>query len=158
MISEPSKAVVTVTEMARLVALSRARFYELVKEGVFPPPVYCVRTRRPLYVEELQRVCLEVRRQNCGANGRPVLFYSVTRPSTGTTKPVRKVIKPMPRDEYATLTAAVRSLGLTMVTAEQVATAVKNLYPNGIAGVNQPEVIRAVFLQLQRRDCTGNVR
>ena len=25
-----------------MVGLSRARFYELVKEGVFPPPVYCV--------------------------------------------------------------------------------------------------------------------
>ena len=70
------KAAVTVTEMARMVGLSRARFYQLVNEGVFPPPVYCVRTRRPIYVEDLQKVCLEVRQRHCGVNGRLVLFYS----------------------------------------------------------------------------------
>src|SRR5687768_1003504 len=71
-----TKVAVTVAEMARMVGLSRSRFYELVEAGVFPPPVYCVTTRRPLYPEELQRTCLEVRRRNCGVNGRPVLFYS----------------------------------------------------------------------------------
>ena len=152
--NEPLKSAVTVTEMARMVGLSRARFYQLMNEGVFPWPVYSVRTRRPLYVQELQEVCLEVRRQNCGANGRPVLFYSVTRPSSGVTRPVRKAVKPT-RDEYPAETAAVRALGLTMVTADQVAAAVKNLYPNGLDGVGQPEVIRAVFLQLQRRDSAG---
>ena len=64
--NEPLKAAVTVTEMARMVGLSRARFYQLVNEGVFPPPVYSVRTRRPIYVEDLQKVCLEVRHRNCG--------------------------------------------------------------------------------------------
>jgi hypothetical protein len=55
-----TKAVVTVSEMARMVGLSRARFYQLVEAGVFPPPVYCVSTRRPMYVEELQTICLTV--------------------------------------------------------------------------------------------------
>ena len=43
---------------------------------MFPPPVYSVSNRRPIYVEELQEVCLEVRRRNCGINGRPVLYYA----------------------------------------------------------------------------------
>ena len=71
-----TKAVVTVSEMARMVGLSRARFHELVEAGFFPSPVYCVTTRRPMYVEELQTTCLNVRRKNLGVNGKPVLFYA----------------------------------------------------------------------------------
>ena len=86
-----TKAAVTVSEMARMVGLSRARFYQLVEAGVFPTPVYCVSTRRPMYVEELQEVCLTVRRRNCGVNGKPVLFYArghrLPTPTTKTQKP-----------------------------------------------------------------------
>src|SRR5271166_3448958 len=71
-----TKAAVSVAEMAKMVRLSRARFYQLQQVGVFPSPVYDVSTRRPIYVQELQEVCLEVRRRNCGINGKPVLFYA----------------------------------------------------------------------------------
>src|SRR5262245_65689935 len=85
--SAPTKAAVSVSEMARMVGLSRARFYQLVEAGVFPAPVYDVSTRRPMYVEELQTACLEVRRRNCGVNGKPVLFYSRgRRPATPAAK------------------------------------------------------------------------
>jgi len=52
------KAAVSVSEMARIVGLSRSRFYGLVNEGVFPPPVYDLRTRRPFYDLDLQQRCL----------------------------------------------------------------------------------------------------
>jgi hypothetical protein len=58
-----SKTVVSVAEMARMVGLSRARFYQLVGEGIFPSPLYSVHTRRPFFSEEMQAICLEVRRQ-----------------------------------------------------------------------------------------------
>jgi hypothetical protein len=147
------KAAVTVTEMSKLVGLSRARFYELVKEGVFPPPVYSVRTRRPIYVEDLQKVCLDVRHRNCGVNGRPVLFYSAR---TSSPARPRKIVTPT-REQYPDVAAAVRALGLT-ATSDEVTKAVKSLYPNGLVGVGQSEVIRAVFLHLQRRDRAGSVR
>src|SRR5689334_21388511 len=70
------KAVATVRDVARMVGLSPARFYQLQKSGVFPMPVYDVNTRRPVYTEEQQRQCLDVRRRNCGVNGKPVLFYA----------------------------------------------------------------------------------
>jgi len=79
-----TKAVVTVSEMAKMVGLSRARFYQLVEAEVFPAPVYQLSNRRPVYVEELQKVCLEVRRRNCGINGQPVLFYAK---GPGSAKP-----------------------------------------------------------------------
>jgi len=59
-----TKAAVTVAEMARMLGLSRARFYQLQSAGVFPSPVYLVSNRRPIYVEEMQEVCIEVRRRN----------------------------------------------------------------------------------------------
>ena len=37
-----TKAAVTVAEMARMFGMSRARFYQLQKAGVFPTPVYDV--------------------------------------------------------------------------------------------------------------------
>ena len=43
------KAVCTVTELAKKLDLSRARFYQLLKMGIFPKPAYCIRTRRPIY-------------------------------------------------------------------------------------------------------------
>ena len=62
--------------MSSLAGLSRQRFHQLMKQGVFPPPVYDIHTRRPHYTEEMQNVCLSVREKNVGINGRVVLFYS----------------------------------------------------------------------------------
>ena len=147
--SDQLKAAVTVSEMARMLSLSRARFYQLMQQGVFPPPVYLLATRRPIYVEELQEVCLEVRRRNCGINGRPVLFYSKGMPSGRPSKPIRKATKSKSKDQYPEIRAAVQALGLTTATGDDVAQAVQHLYPNGVEGVSQPEAIRTVFLRLR---------
>ena len=71
------QTVVSVAGMARMVGLSRQRFHQLMKEGVFPPPVYDTATRRPHYTEEMQKVCMAVKEKNVGINGRVVLFYAV---------------------------------------------------------------------------------
>jgi hypothetical protein len=104
-----TRAVVSVTEMARMLGLSRARFYQLQKAGVFPAPVYSLSNRRPIYVEELQKMCLEVRRKNFGVNGRPVLFYA-SRFSSGARKPKRKP----EAKEACSLVQSLRGLGLAV--------------------------------------------
>lgn len=155
--SVQTKAVVTVAEMARMCGLSRSRFYQLVEAGVFPPPVYGVATRRPMYDEGQQRTCLEVRRRNCGVNGRPVLFYArghrpapAARPATATAaKP-----KPAPA-AHADLLAGLAALGLP-ATAGQVGAAVASLFPAGAAGADPGEVLRAVFLHLKRQNPAGS--
>jgi hypothetical protein len=154
----PTRAVVTVSEMARMVGLSRARFYQLVEAGVFPHPVYCVSTRRPMYVEELQKVCLEVRRRNCGVNGRPVLFYARGhRPPPPATKPSKPpVVRPKPTAAHADLLGGLSSLGL-VATPAQVAEAVSALYPTGTDGTDLGVVLRAVFLHLKRQNPAGSV-
>lgn len=145
-----TKAVVTVSEMARMVGLSRARFYELVEAGVFPTPVYCVSTRRPMYVEELQTMCLNVRRRNCGVNGKPVLFYARGhRTTTPTVKPSKQpVAKPKTTVAHADLIDGLSTLGL-FATPAQVGEAVAAIYPAGVNGSDRGQVLRAVFLRLK---------
>jgi hypothetical protein len=154
-----TKAAVTVAEMARMVGLSRARFYQLVAEDVFPPPVYEVRTRRPLYTEDLQRTCLEVRRRNRGVNGRPVLFYARRVPSTALTPTLRrsKPITPRTAEDHADLLDGLKSLGLGSATAADVRAAVRSVYPGGVGGVDPGEVLRAVFLHLRRQNPADSV-
>ena len=124
-----NKTVVSVAEMSRMTGLGRARFYQLMNEGVFPSPLYDVATRRPFFNEEMQAICMEVRRRNCGVNGKPILF--------------------------ADLLAGLRSLGLE-ITAAQVEPVVKELFPTGIQNLDSGEVIRGVFLRLKRHNTTGS--
>jgi hypothetical protein len=151
-----AKAVVSKSEMARMVGLSLARFAQLVGT-TFPWPQYDLRTRRPFYPAELQQVCIEVRRRNCGIDGRPILFYA--RRSVSTV-PVRKPkrVAAVKNDQHADLIDGIKGLGLVTVTAAQVAEAVKELYPQGIPGVAGGEVLRAVFLHLRRQNTSDNVR
>ena len=70
------KSICSITELAKKLGLSRARFYQLQKTRVFPPPVYCIHTKRPFYPMYLQEKCLKIRKTGIGNNGRPIIFYS----------------------------------------------------------------------------------
>jgi hypothetical protein len=138
------KIVVTVSEMAAMCNLSRSRFYVLIVSGVFPQPVQNASCKRPHYDLELQTKCLEVRRTGVGFNGLPVMF---NRKSDQSPKPRGR--KP-PSGQHTELVEALKSLGLA-ATAEEVGLAIREVYPNGTEGTDQGEVIKAVFLHLQRR-------
>ena len=79
--------------MARMVGLSRARFNQLMGT-TFPWPRYSLSNRRPFYDELLQNCCLEVRRRNCGIDGKPVMFYAKRINSTIPVRKPRKVTLP----------------------------------------------------------------
>lgn len=153
-----NKAAVTVAEMARMVGLSRQRFHQLIGTA-FPYPIYSIETRRPFFNDELQQVCLEVRRRNFGVNGKPVLFYAkghqVEQP-VEAPRPVKRPAKLKPKEESHEILAAVRGLGLVTATADQVNAAVKIAFPDGVTGVDQGQVIRSVFLELKRQNRLGN--
>jgi hypothetical protein len=151
------KQAVTVSEMARMCFLSRARFYQLIGSA-FPYPLYNVSTRRPFFDEDLQRVCLEVRRRNCGIDGKPVLFYS------------RRLDLPLPKKQsssgrsaspktttHKNLIVGLAGLGLSGVTEHQVEAALVKLYPNGADGVDEATLLRAIFVDLMRQDRHHNV-
>lgn len=147
-----SKTVVSVAEMARMTGLSRARFYQLVAEQILPSPIYDVHTRRPFFSEEMQASCLEVRRRNCGVNGKPILFYAARHPLGRQPRPVKKTkAEPKQKSQYLELLDGLRSLGHE-VTAAQVEPVIKELFPAGIQNLDSGEVIRSVFLRMKRRD------
>jgi hypothetical protein len=151
-----TKKVVSVAEMARMCSLSRARWYQLVNEQILPSPIYDVRTRRPFYSEEMQLVCLEVRRRNCGINGQPILFYSPRHPLGVQPKPLKKPKAEKPKNQHTDLIDNLRGLGLE-ATAAQAEFAVKELYPSGFQNLQSAEITRAVFLYIKRRNSGDNV-
>ena len=155
-IEPQTKSVVSVSEMARMVGLSRARFYQLLGK-TFPKPITDEASGRPCYPEELQRVCLEVRRRNSGIDGRPILFYA-RRMTPNVTRRTSKPKATVQRDGLLTEVAdAVRSLGMTGVSDGQIAAVVRELCPFGLAGADLNGVIRAVFLSLRRQDSADSV-
>src|SRR5262249_28167806 len=123
------KAIVTVSEMARMVGLSRARFYQLQKAGVFPAPTY--QAGRPVYTEDQQQVCLEVRRKNRGINGQPVLFYARRRGIQPAKHKKQANPPPARNKDIASLLDGLNALGLTTATAAQVVEVTKQLFPGG---------------------------
>jgi hypothetical protein len=149
-----TKAVVSVAEMARMCGLSRARFYQLVNEGVFPSPLYRIETKRPFFSQEMQETCLEVRRRNCGLNGRPVLFYARR---LGTPISKAKATPPKNSHKHADLIEGLRALGLTIVNSTEVEAAIQKCFPSGRSGVDDEIVLRRVFLHLKRQNSSDNV-
>ncbi len=145
--NDERKAVVTVAGMARMCGLSRQRFHQLVKQGVFPSPLYDRDTRRPFFDEELQSVCVEVRRNNQGVNGKIVLFYA---PRSNVISSTRKPTKRQQPKMDTGLIDGLRSLGLT-VTPKQIEAAVNEVFPRGTNGVEHGDVIRTVFLHVKKR-------
>jgi hypothetical protein len=152
----PTRAAVTIAEMARMVALSRTRFYQLIGTA-FPFPLYDIATRRPFYAEEQQHVCLEVRRRNCGIDGKPILFYSGRlAPSPRKLRPVKPRLEAR-GENVAALVDGLNALGLTTATAAHVERITKELFPRGTDGIGQAEVLRAVFLHLKRKNSGDKV-
>ncbi|QDU82781.1 hypothetical protein Pla110_45430 [Polystyrenella longa] len=150
-----TKTIISVSEMARICRLSRARFYQLVKEGVFPSPLYRLDNKRPFYPEDLQEICVEVRRRNCGVNGKPILFYS-RGTATPTSKP-KRVKQPTQSTKYNELINDLASLGLTNVKGKDVEQAVAECFPNGTFQTDESIILQTVFLHLKRQDSTDNL-
>ena len=132
------KAVCSVTEMAKRLGMSRARFYQLQKMGIFPTPVYCIRTRRPFYPLDLQNKCVGVRKTGIGCNGQPILFNS-------PRKTVSDKSQSRSDQRCERLTSILRGMGLN-VSCGKVKSAVEALYPEGLAKrCVEDTVIRDLF-------------
>ena len=109
-------------------------------------------TSQQFYVENLQKVCLEVRRRGLGVNGQPVLFYGKGHRPLRQVKPPRKTVEQDPTGgRHDHLLNSLRAFGLTTVKEEQVEAALKTVFPDGVDGEDQGQVIRALFLHLRQQ-------
>jgi hypothetical protein len=144
---EVQKAAVSVSEMARMCGLSRARFYQLISDNVMAKPSYDPDTKRPYYCEEGQAQCLEVKRRNVGVNGKVVIFYA-----SRSAQPKRSPkAKSKPTNQHNDLMESLACLGMS-ATAQQVEAAVTECFPDGIQNLESGEVVRVVFLHLKRQE------
>jgi hypothetical protein len=147
--SEVRKSIVSVTDMAKLVGLSRQRFNQLVKEGVFPTADRDEGSGRPFYNAEKQQQCLLVRQTNTGINGKPTLFYSKRRDS-GTKRQSSRAARPT---TDMTIIQQLGELGIT-VTMQEVETATATLFPTGTISVTPESLLKSLFLHFRRKNKT----
>jgi len=138
------KPVVNFSTMADMLNLSTSRCYQLLDAGILPKPVYCTRTKRPLYTEELQQRCLEIKETNIGANNQYILFYVPRNKSISPKKIKTTNINPVYQEFAETLS----SMGLD-ITPKEVEKAVSDLYPDGIDGKDHGLIIRDLFRKLK---------
>lgn len=137
-----TKAFATVTEVAELCQMSRSRFYDLIESGVFPKPLQHPSSKRPIYDRTLIEKCLSIRSTGIGANNLPVLF---------NRKAKKMAPKKAPQSTVPDwLLDALKGLDLS-ATQQSVGEAINTLFPTGIAGQDQADVVRKVFLHLQAR-------
>ena len=162
---EVTKEAVSVSEMARMLGLSRARLYQLMQSGVFPTPTRPGDGKRPFFDRRQQEACIEVRRTNRGVNGRAILFYSMRSPRPQPSRVRRgRPRPPATRSSASTndttlteLRHGLTQLGLADVTERNIRTALVDLYPDGYAEVESTELLRAVFGRLRCQDSDDNV-
>jgi len=135
------KPIISVTEMAKMRNLSRARFYQLLEQGIFPQPIYDLRTHRPLYDAKLQMACLEVRETGIGADGSYMLFYSPRKKEAQPRNSIKRTKTYSIHKEFA---ETLVSMGLNC-SAKDVSAALSELYPDGVGKVEHGVVIRDLF-------------
>jgi len=145
---------ISCSQMARLLNLSRSRFYMLIapEEGIFLPPIYNVETRRPFYTRSMAQTNMECKRKNQGVNGKICMFYS-SRSSTAT--PVKKsrnkknMKSKSTTSDHEQIKSDLESLGLKDVSSSQIKQVIKEIFPNGTAGVDDGDIVRQVYLSIK---------
>ena len=134
-----TKQIVSMTEISKMLQLSRARFYQLLQSGFFPKPKYDSRSKRPYYDLALQQKCLECRQSGIGIDNSYMLFYSSRKKET-VSHLAKKKIDPVIKE----LTETLETMGLD-ITVKQVQRAISELYHEGVGDQDQGVVVRELF-------------
>ena len=131
-----NKQIICVSEMASAVGLSRQRFSQLCKSGIFPMPDYDSITHRPFFDTVKQQQILLVRQTNTGINNKAILFYS-KRKDAG----VSRIKKTTVASRHNELIESLRCLGV-VVSGVQVEDAVQSL---SLTNSTEETLIPALF-------------
>ena len=145
--------VVGMSQMAKLLQLSRSRLYQLIEHGLLLNPVYLIRNKRPIYTRQMAMRNLEVKKNNVGVNGQIIMFYSPRNIIHSEKNNVVKVKEKQPaNNQYKKLIEELADLGLEDVSATDARAAVSELFPDGTEKVSQDEILTSVFRHIKCRD------
>ena len=141
---------ISVSQMAKRLQISRSRLYQLLDEGFFLPPIYDLTTKRPFYSAEMIERNLQAKSQNVGINGKVILFYSLRKNIPAKSKRTLSDVEMMSNScpVPVELMESLKALGLENLTDQQVNSALKTCYPNGV-DQEEDEVLRKVFRHLK---------
>ncbi len=142
------KAAITVSEMCSLLGMSRTQFYEHVRRGTFHEPRRLA-NGRPFFTAAQVEDNLRAKEMGVGVNGEYVLFYNRSPRIADTSNQTGNTARPTPKVDHTELIYGLRSLGLTP-TQQQVDDAVIAVYPKGFVGIDDTDVLRAIFRHLKR--------
>jgi len=138
----PIKAAVSVSEMCRLLKMSRSHFYWHVRKGTFHAPLKLA-NGRPFFTASMVADNLRTKETGLAVNGEYVIFYE--RQAASTTPQGSQ-----PKADHSSLIEGLRSLGIPSVTHEQIEAALAVCFPKGTSGQDESSVLRAVFRHLKR--------
>ena len=110
---------VSMTQMAKLLNLSRSRLYQLISEEILLPPIYSLNNKRPLYTSKMVRRNLEVKKNNVGINGQIIIFYSAKSKLVQTVKKTKKKSQ-SENSKYEDLIDELEALGITDIKSSQI--------------------------------------
>jgi hypothetical protein len=130
------------SEACKMMNLSRARFYQLLDKGIFPQPLYQIKTKRPFYDTRLQQELLKIRETGLGTNGQIILFYSPRKRAIDKPKKPKTLDSTvLPFKEFA---ETLNDMGLSC-SPKEVESAIAQLYPDGFESIDEGVVIRELF-------------
>ncbi|HBE70393.1 MAG TPA: hypothetical protein DDW52_19765 [Planctomycetaceae bacterium] len=150
--AKPTKAVVSLAEMCRMLGMSRSHFYWHLKRNNFHQPLKLASNGRPYFTAEMAQQNLDVKETGINVQGEFVIFYE-RRPESEKrqveTEPSRKpTLQPTPDSPLA---AGLQSLGMS-VNSDQIESALTACFPNGTGGDDEANVLRTIFRHLKRAE------
>jgi predicted DNA-binding transcriptional regulator AlpA len=137
----PERCFITLDELCALIGISKATYYKHHRQHVFPSPLK-TSGGRLVFDQTLVEQCQRIVRTRTGLNGEPVIFSSRK----------KKGSEPIPKrphnagGKHDDMISALASLGVA-ATSEQIERTITELP----AGLNEPELIRQLFLALRKQ-------
>jgi predicted DNA-binding transcriptional regulator AlpA len=134
------KAVISATEMCRMLKMSRSQFYSHIQRGTFHSPLYLITNKRPYFTASMVEDNLQARQTGISVNGEYVIFYE-----RQTSKPD----SPKTKTNDSALLDGLKHLGLSGITTAQIESALAATFPNGTDGQAESTVLRTVYRHLK---------
>lgn len=129
-----------------IVGLSRAQFYNLQRDKVFPAALSDQKTGRKYFTLEQQKECYTIRTSGISNSGKFYLFYE---PRSSVSPSQQKKTTPKTDPKITELADTLNHMGIE-VTAEQVAEALKSIYPEGYDTIEDGLLIRQLYRFLKQ--------